>query len=179
MNSVTQFLETRLKLKVNREKSAVAFTSERKFLGHRLLSGGRLGIAPKSLKVAKDKIRQLTRRNRGESLEKVIDRLNGFLLGWVAYYRHAAIRSHLTDLDRWIERKLRCYRLKQRKRSYSIVKFLMSLGVPEERAWILGKAGRSWWRISKSPPIHEAMNAKWFRQAGLVNRVQRYTELQT
>jgi RNA-directed DNA polymerase len=179
MNSVTQFLELRLKLKVNREKSAVAWTWERKFLGHRLLSGGRLGIAPKSLKAAKDRIRQLTRRNRGESLEKVIHELNRFLLGWVAYYRFAAIRSHLADLDHWIERKLRCYRLKQCKRPYSIVKFLRRLGVPEGRAWILGKAGKGWWRLSKSPPIHEAMDVKWFRQAGLVNLVQRYTELQT
>src|SRR5262249_6419503 len=85
MKSVTEFLERKLKLKVNLEKSAVAPTEERKFLGHRILKGGKLGIAPKSLKRAKDKIRELTGRTRGESLEKVVKRLNSFLNGWVVY----------------------------------------------------------------------------------------------
>jgi RNA-directed DNA polymerase len=69
LTSVTRFLEQKLKLRVNRDKSAVAFVSERKFLGHRLLSGGRLGIAPQSLERARGRLRQITRRNRGVSIE--------------------------------------------------------------------------------------------------------------
>lgn len=79
--SVTQFLEGKLRLRVNREKSAVAFVQERKFLGHRLLAGGKLGIAPVSLQRAKNRIRQITRRNRGVELKRMIAELNSFLGG--------------------------------------------------------------------------------------------------
>jgi len=80
MESVTRFLEGKLKLRVNREKSAVAPVGERKFLGHRLLLNGKLGISPKSVQRAKEKIRQITRRNRGVSLAQVIVELNRFLV---------------------------------------------------------------------------------------------------
>jgi hypothetical protein len=105
MESVTRFLEGKLKLRVNREKSAVAPVGERKFLGHRLLLNGKLGISPKSVKRAKEKIRQITRRNRGVSLAQVIVELNRFLVGWLIYYRYAACRAELQRLDHWIRRK--------------------------------------------------------------------------
>jgi RNA-directed DNA polymerase len=178
MDSITQFIERKLKLKVNREKSAVAPGSERKFLGHRLLSGGRLGIAPKSLKRAKKKVREITKRNRGVSLEQVVLELNSFLNGWVVYYRHAAMKGHLTKMDEWLRRKLRCHRLKQRKRSYSIVQWLIQLGVPSERAWTSGKSSKGWWRLSGSPAVAEAMNGVWFKDLGLINLTQRWEALQ-
>jgi RNA-directed DNA polymerase len=128
---VTQFLEGKLRLRVNREKSAVAPVGERKFLGHRLLLNGKLGIAPKSIKRAKEKVRQITRRNRGVSLAQVIVELNLFLVGWITYYRFAACRFELQCLDEWIRRKLRCYRLKQRKRGSSLTGFLRRLGVSD------------------------------------------------
>jgi RNA-directed DNA polymerase len=105
---------------VNRDKSAVAPVGERKFLGHRLLLNGKLGIAPKSVKRAKEKIRQITSRNRGASFAQVILELNLFLVGWLTYYRLAAFRGELIRMDEWIRRKLRCYRLKQRKRGKSL-----------------------------------------------------------
>ena len=117
LSGVTQFLERKLKLRVNREKSAVAPVTERKFLGHRLLPGGGLGIAPQSLDRARERVRQITRRNRGVSLREVTGEINLFLNGWVAYYRHAACKRHLIRMDGWIRRKLRCLRLKQCKRA--------------------------------------------------------------
>jgi RNA-directed DNA polymerase len=120
MDSVIRFLEGKLKLRVNRQKSAVAPVGERKFLGHRLLLNGKLGISPKSVDRAKEKIRQITRRSRGVSLAQVIVDLNLFLIGWITYYRYAACRFDLQCLDQWIRRRLRCYRLKQRKRGASI-----------------------------------------------------------
>jgi len=178
MASVTAFVEKRLRLRVNRDKSAVAHVSERKFLGYRLLSGGKLGIAPKSLARARDRIRQITRRNRGVNLERMIGELNSFLRGWVAYYRHAACKSHLQRLDEWIRRKLRCVRLKQRKRAKPIADFLRSLGVPEWRAWILALSGKGWWRLSGSPQAAEAMTLAWFKDQGLVCLTERYAALQ-
>lgn len=175
--SVNQFLEQKLRLRVNRDKSAVAFVTERKFLGHRLLPGGGLGIAPQSLDRARGRVRQITRRNRGVSFAEVIDELNLFLTGWVAYFRHAACKSHLQRMDEWIRRKLRCLRLKQRKRPGSIAEFLHQLGVPSWRSWLGALSGKGWWRLSGSPPATEGMSLAWFESLGLVSLVQRYGQL--
>ena len=177
MASVTRFLEDRLRLKVNREKSKVATGHERTFLGFRLLSGKMLGIAPKRLQRAKARIRQITRRNRGISLERMIRELNSFLGGWLNYFRLAAMKGHLQRLDEWIRRKLRCVRLKQCKRTYSIAKFLQRNGVPEWRAWLLAVSSKGWWRMAGSPPANEAMSRAWFEEQGLINIVDRYTTL--
>jgi RNA-directed DNA polymerase len=176
--SVTRFLEGVLRLRVNREKSAVAYTEERKFLGHRLLGGGKLGIAPKSLERAKGRIREITGRNRGISLERMIRDLNSFLAGWVTYFRHAACKTHLAALDGWIRRKLRCVRLKQCKGTKTIADFLSWLGVPRWNAWITARSGKGWWRLADSPSVKSAMNNQWFESLGLVNLVHRYVTLQ-
>lgn len=176
--SVTKFLEGQLKLRINREKSAVAFVLERKFLGHRLLPGGGLGMAPVSLQRAKDRIRRITRRNRGVQLSRMISELNSFLVGWVTYFRYAACRGHLQDLDQWVRRKLRCVRLKQRKRARSMAEFLHSLGVPKNRSWTTAACGKGWWRMAASPAAHEAMPPAWFTAQGLVGLAERYAALQ-
>jgi RNA-directed DNA polymerase len=176
--SVTRFLEDVLRLRVNREKSAVASIEERKFLGHRLLGGGRLGIAPKSLERAKERIRQITRRNRGISLVRMIHDLNSFLTGWVTYFRHAACKSHLAALDGWIRRKLRCVRLKQCKGTKTIADFLRGLGVTVANAWRTASSGKGWWRLADCPSAKDAMSNQWFEKLGLVNLVQRYVTLQ-
>lgn len=177
MTSITRFLQKRLRLRVNREKSAVDVVGKRKFLGYRLLPGGRLGIAPQSLKRAKERIRKITRRNRGVSLNRMIGELNEFLVGWVTYFRHAECRRHLCRLDGWTRRRLRCVRLKQRKRAKPIADFLRKLGVPEWRAWLLALSGRGWWRKAGSPQAAEAMTLKWFKEQGLVSLSERYVAL--
>lgn len=179
MASITRFLEKKLRLKVNASKSTVAPVWERKFLGHRLLSGGKLGIAPESLSRMQERVRSLTRRSRGRSLQAVVKELNEYLTGWVTYYRHAAAKTHLLKLDEWIRRKLRCYRLKQRKKSCSIASWLIELGVPKERAWTTAGSPKGWWRLSSTPAVHEAMNQEWFKDLGIVNLTQRYLTLQT
>jgi len=178
MASVVRFLEKKLRLRVNREKSAVAPVGERKFLGHRLLLNGKLGISPKSVDRAKDKIRQITRRNRSVNLVQVIVELNRFLTGWVNYYRYAACRFELQCLDQWIRRKLRCYRLKQRKRGASVAAFLQQRGVPSAQAWRLVSSGKGWTRMSDTPQANQAMSLEWFHTQGLVSLLTRYDSLQ-
>jgi RNA-directed DNA polymerase len=179
MASVVKFLEAKLKLRVNREKSAVARVEERKFLGHRLLSDGRLGIAPGSLERAKDRIRSITRRNRGIGLERMVGELNSFLSGWVTYFRHAAMRNHLVELDGWVRRKLRCVRLKQCKRVKSMVDFSVRQGVSQRQAWCTALSGKGWWRKSGTPTANQAMPYSWWERLGLVCLVSRYEALQT
>jgi RNA-directed DNA polymerase len=174
MVSITRFLEKKLRLRVNQAKSAVAHVHERKFLGYRLLTGGRLGIAPASLKRVRDRIRQITRRNRGVSMMTVIQELNEYLAGWVTYFRHAQCRRHLGHLDQWLRRKVRCYRLKQRKRAKPIADFLMDQGVPEWRSWLLALSGKGWWRMAGSPQASESMPIQWFEKVGMINLTNRY-----
>jgi RNA-directed DNA polymerase len=176
--SLTEFLEGKLRLRVNRAKSAVAHVQERKFLGHRLLNGGTLTIAPSSLDRAKDRVRQITRRNRGVSFEQLIGELNSFLSGWVTYFRHAKARGVLDHLDKWVRRKLRCVRLKHRKRAKGIAAFLRSLGVPSARCWTTAACGKGWWRMSQTPAAQQGMDNAWFKTQGLIDLVARYLALQ-
>jgi len=141
MASAAVFLEGKLRLKVNRQKSAAAPVRERSFLGHRLLSDGRLGGAPKSLARAKHPLIRMTRRRRGIALERMIREVNSFTTGWVTYFRHAACKSALRDIDDWLRRKLRYVRLKQCKRAKPTADFLMKCGVPARRAWFVGGRG--------------------------------------
>jgi RNA-directed DNA polymerase len=177
MVSVSRFLEQKLRLRVNRDKSAVAFVQERKFLGHRLLPGGHMGIAPQSLDRAKERVRHLTRRSRGVSIEQVIDELNSFLTGWVTYFRYAECRTAMREMDGWIRRKLRCLRLKQCRFMNPIANLLRKLGVPRRRAWLLAQSGKGWWRLSGSPPATEGMSVAWFDSLGLVSLTARYAQL--
>ena len=178
LKSVTEFLEGRLRLRVNQAKSAVAPVQERKFLGHRLLPDGTLTIAPKSLERAQERVREITRRNRGVSLEQQIRELNCFLTGWVTYFRHAKARSVLADLGGWARRKLRCVRLKQRKRAKSITDFLHGLGVPWNRCWTTAASGKGWWRMAHTPAAQQGMSNAWFQSQGLVDPLERYLQLQ-
>src|SRR5947209_12947834 len=177
LESVTKFLEQKLRLRVNREKSAAAFVLERKFLGHRLLPGGKLGIAPQSVDRAREGLRRLTRRSRGVSFEQVISEINEFVVGWVTFFRHAAGKTHLTAMDQWLRRRLRCLRLKQCKRTKTIAHFLHRLGVPKDRAWIGASSGKGWWRCADTPPVHEGMSAAWFASLDLVSLTERYVQL--
>ncbi len=179
MDSVVQFLEGKLRLRVNRDKSAVAKVGERKFLGHRLLLNGKLGISPKSLKRAKERIRQITSRSRGVSLAQVIVLLNLFLVGWITYYRYAACRFELQCLDEWIRHRLRCHRLKQRKRGKSVADFLRKLGIPAYQAARIGSSGKGWWRLSNSPPVKLALSNEWFSNQGLVSLLVKYDSLRS
>lgn len=179
MASVKQFLEKRLKLKINEEKSAVALVRERKFLGYTLRMDGQLRLAPQTLQRIKDKIRVQTSRNRGVKLESMIEGLNQYLRGWLGYFYLAASRSVFRDLDSWIRRRLRCYRLKQRKRSWPIAKYLISLGVKAKDAWNLAKSSKGWWRLSLNPTIHRALSNAWFEEQDLFSLEKRHKELNT
>ena len=169
LKSITKFLATRLKLKVNETKSAVAHVTKRKFLGYSFRVDSELKVANQSLVKFKNRIRELTSRNRGRELEHVIKELNQYLNGWISYFRLSANISVFKELDSWIRRRLRCYRLKQRKRTYSVYKFLVELGVSVENAWKLAKSSKGWWRLSLNPNIHTAMSNVWFDKSGLVS----------
>ena len=176
--SVCSYLTNKLKLKVNEQKSQVCNSSETKFLGYTILDSGMITIAAQSISRLKKKVKELTKRNRGVSLEKVILELEPVLRGWLNYFRVAKCKRLLRNLDAWIRRKLRCYRLKQCKRAITLKRFLRSLGVPNWQSWILALSGKGWWRKSGCPQVHQAMNLKWFMDLGLFNMSNNYALLQ-
>lgn len=177
--SMKQFFAKRLKLQINESKSAAAPVEERQFLGYRLLQDGKLVIAEHSLDRLKDKVRHLTKRNRGVNLERVITELNETLRGWINYFHLTQWLSQVRDLDSWIRHKIRCYRIKQCKKTWTLAKFLMNLGVPGYSAWLLAKSGKGWWRLSESIPVHHALNNTWFKKQGLINLTQKTTLVNT
>jgi RNA-directed DNA polymerase len=178
LTSVTGFLQKKLKLQVNPKKSAVARTSERQFLGYRILAGGRLGIAPASLKRMKDRVRKITRRNRSVRFARVIEDLNTFLPGWVSYFQHAQAKTALKRADEWIRRKVRCFRLKQWKRPRTIFQRLHKGGVYRTEAAKLASSGKGWWRKADTPAAHQVLTNRWLADVGLVNLSQHYLLLQ-
>jgi group II intron reverse transcriptase/maturase len=174
MASVKGFIEGKLKLKVNDLKSACALVSERQFLGYRIYQNGDLALSPKTQVRMKRRVRELTYRNRGRAFECIISELNQYLRGWLHYFRLARIASLVRSLDEWIRRRLRCYRLKQRKRSYSIASWIISLGVKTNLAWQLATSSKSWWRLSRNPVINQALPNAWFKKQGLYSLLENY-----
>ncbi len=169
MESISSFLAEKLKVPINREKSAVDVVWRRTFLGYRLGWKARLMAAPESLKRFKDKVRALTRRNQGREFEEVIRKLNSFLQGWLSYFQYGLAPRLRQRLDEWIRHKLRCYRLKQCKRAVGIARLLQNLGVPEYSAWMLALSGKGWWRLSLAWQACKAMSLEWFRKLGLIS----------
>ncbi|QZE13908.1 hypothetical protein K4L44_15370 [Halosquirtibacter laminarini] len=111
----------------------------------------------------------VTKRNRGRSLKQVVEELNPILRGWFNYFKWASCKRILNDIDAWIRRKLRCYRLKQCKKTIAVKRFLNNLGVRTWQSWILALSGKGWWRKSSSPQSHQAMSLQWFDKLGLYN----------
>jgi RNA-directed DNA polymerase len=168
MASVVDFIEKKLKLKVNRAKSEVRHCSEGNFLGYTLLPEGEIRIADQSISRLKEKVRAITRRNRGVNFVQLIEELNLVIVGWSNYFRLATKwLSNIRDLDGWLRRKLRCYKLKQCGRKYTTYKLLRSLGIPESKSWNVVMYSQGWWNMTGKAAVNEAMGLNWFAQQGL------------
>lgn len=166
--SLSEYIEKKLKLKVNRSKSGVRHCSDVKFLGYTLLPEGKIRVADKSIERFKSKVKELTKRNRGVKTEQIVKELNAVITGWANYFHLAnSWLSDIRSLDSWIRRKLRCYRLKQCGRKYTIYKFLRSFGIPENTCWYVVMYSQGWWAMSEKVAVNKAMNLHWFAQLGL------------
>ncbi len=169
MESVTAFLTKRLKLKVNREKSAVARPWERKFLGFSFTIGRepRRRIAPKALERFKGRIRELTRRTRGVSLEQRVKETAAYLNGWRAYFGYCQTPSVLQRLDEWIGRRLRCAIWKQWKRGPKRFAELRQRRVGKDLAAQAAGSPHGPWRLANSPALNMALPISFFVSLGL------------
>src|SRR5215471_2421444 len=170
MASIEEFLAKRLKLKVNKAKSAVAKPSVRKFLGFSFTGGKqpRRRIAPQAIDRLKAKVRELTRRTRGQSLSQVIKELSCYLIGWRGYFGFCETPSVLYTLDRWIRRRLRAVVWKQWKRTRTRFAKLRRRGVGRELAGQTAGSPHGPWRLSNSPALAIALPNAFFASLDLV-----------
>ncbi|UQZ34893.1 group II intron reverse transcriptase/maturase [Paenibacillus sp. PK3_47] len=177
MESVSGFVEGKLKLKVNREKSAVARPWHRKFLGFSFLSQKQatIRLAPKTISRFKERIRELTNRTWSISMEERICRLNRYLMGWLGYFHLASAKKHLQTLDQWIRRRLRMCLWKQWKRVRTRIRELRALGVPEWACFTMANSRRGAWEMSRN--TNNALPTSYWEAKGLKSLLSRYLEL--
>jgi RNA-directed DNA polymerase len=168
MASVSRFLTSKLRLKVNEAKSAVARPDERKFLGFSILNdGSERRIAPKALDKFKTQIRDMTRRTRGLSLRQLIEELTPYLIGWRGYFGFCQTPRVLTNLEAWIRRRLRSYLWRQWQNGRNRFKELRRRGVPKFLAAVAAGSPTGFWRMSGHPAVQMALRNHAFDSLGL------------
>jgi RNA-directed DNA polymerase len=161
----------KLRLKVNEEKSTVARVWDRKFLGYSfwVASGKKvkLRVAPKALKEMKQRLRQITSRNGGRSMERVTEELGAYLRGWKEYFKLSNTPGVFSDLDQWLHRRLRCLHLKQWKNSRTIFSELTRRGAPEQPSAGIVRNARNWWGMASHVAVQTALPGSYFERLGV------------
>jgi len=177
MESMTRLLEGKLKLKVNREKSKVDLVTRRKFLGFSFYfarQGVQVRIHEKSYKKFKEKIREITNRNKGISMAYRLKRLNEITVGWINYFSIAKAKSRINNLEEWIRRRLRACMWKQWKKIKTKFINLKKLGINRHKAWEYANTRKGYWRISKSPILQRTLTNYYLEKLGYKSISKRY-----
>ena len=169
MESISNFIVMELKLKVNSEKSAVAKPQERKFLGFSFTGGAKpkRRIAPKARQRFREKVREMTRRKKGDSMKQRVEELTQYLRGWRGYFGYCETPTVLKELDSWVRRRLRCCYWIQWKTGRRRYDALFRLDVSRELAANTAGSNRGPWYLSKSVALRQAMPNAYFDSIGL------------
>ena len=164
-------LYAELRLRINETKSAVARPWDRKFLGYSFwVAKGRevkRKVASKALEVMKERVREVTSRNGGRSIDQVIKELRGYLLGWKEYFRLADTPGVFRGLDEWIRHRLRAVQLKQWKRGTTVFRELRARGVSEHVAAMAARFTQNWWAAAAHHALHLAFPTSFYDRKGL------------
>jgi RNA-directed DNA polymerase len=169
MESITRFITHHLKLKVNETKSAVARPQERKFLGFSFTAGPEVKrvIAPKALDRFKRRIREITRRAKGVSIQKTIEELASYMRGWRSYFGFCETPEVLVSLTRWVRLRLRAALWRQWKTPHRRRAALLALGVRPRLASNTSGSGRGPWYLAKSKALSVGLSNAYFKSLGL------------
>ncbi|MBT9162483.1 MAG: Group II intron-encoded protein LtrA [Dehalococcoidia bacterium] len=168
MDSITRYLETTLKLKVNVAKSQVAPMSECAFLGF-TIKGKKIRWTDKALADFKHRIKELTGRSWGVSMEYRLRKLGQYLGGWMAYFGISQYYRPVPELDEWIRRRMRMCYWKQWRWPRTKIKNLLALGVSLKSAIQHGCSSNSYWQMSRTPVINQAISNAWLQEQGLLS----------
>jgi group II intron reverse transcriptase/maturase len=184
MASVTTFINRRLRLKVNEGKSAVARPETRHFLGYRLqpVTGGPVEVllSERSEKRLNERIREITPRSRGRSLEAIIIEINAYLQGWLGHFRVCTpgVEQRIQRTDAHIRRRLRAVVLKHWKTKRTTARRLIRLGIKRKTAWRSVYEGRqSIWALSHNPAVDRGLRNAYFAERGLVSLLGRFRKI--
>jgi RNA-directed DNA polymerase len=178
MKSVTEFIEHRLKLRVNRNKSAVDNPARRKFLGFSFYWNkkgmARMRLHPKPMERLKEKVRAITSRSKSMAMEVRIEKLNALTRGWVNYYRPADMQKHCQSIDEWIRARLRMCYWKQWKCTKAKYENLRRLGLSDDLAWRNANTRKGYWRTASSPILLTTLTINFFNRLGLLRLTDIY-----
>ena len=169
------FIEGKLFLKVNREKTKVAHVNYVKYLGHSFYihrEEGRLRIHPKSIQKLKDKIREVTGRSNGMGIQERKDRLNQVVRGWTNYFKKADAKNALKALDEWLRSRIRMVTWKRWKKIRTRYTNLKRAGLDEEQAWMWANTRKGYWRTAHSPILSRVLSNDRIRRAGYLGFLQ-------
>jgi len=180
MESISRFLERRLRLQVNRKKSAVDRPWKRVFLGFSLTwhKVPRIRVAPVSVLRFKSNLKRILRCGTGHNLQKFVEAIASILRGWINYFRLSEVKGIFEELDSWIRRRVRCIIWRQWKRSHTRGKNLMKRGLSEEQSWRSATNGRGPWWNSGATHMNLAFPKRYFDRLGLVSLLDRVVTFQ-
>ncbi len=177
MESSINFLEDELKLTVNREKSAVGSPLKRKFLGFCLLAtknGVKIRPHQKAKSTVKQKLKKITKRNRGRSIEVLFKQTRQLMTGWINYYGIGEMKSFMNELNGWLKRRIRQYIWKQWKNPRTKCKNLIQLGIEKRKAYEWSNTRKGYWRISASYVLHRSLTDEKLIQLGYMDISEKY-----
>lgn len=176
--SIGNYLTRKLKLVVNHQKSRTCSTEGVEFLGFIFHGyGGQIRVSPKKIKKFKDHVREITRRNRGVSMQARIVELRRYLQGWVGYFRLVPLKTFYEDLDKWIRRRMRACFWRQWRHPRTRIRNLFQLGVPKVEALTHGSSSKGPWVMSSSRALHVALSLDFLKQLGVVSLLEIWTKL--
>ena len=185
LESSTRYLEGKLKLKVNRDKSHIAkvnATKKFKFLGFAFGKGKDglfIRVHQKSMQKAKDKLRKLTRRNRGKNVRQVMAEVKRYMQGWLNYYAIASMKNTLAEWNGWLRRRIRMYIWKQWKKPRTKYRNLLKLGIPEKYAWMAAMSRRGYWFTVETGAVKRAISNERLARAGFFDLSLAYESIQS
>ena len=183
LESTQRYLEGKLKLRMNVEKSkVVSVYSIRnfKFLGFALGKGKNgvyIRVHAKSLKKAKAKLKELTSRSQGRNVRKVMQNVKVYIRGWLGNFGIASMKTTMREWDKWLRRRYRCYIWKQWKRPKTRAKSLIQLGIPEWQAKAVSNCRKAYWHMAKNSHVQRAISKERLAQAGYYSILARYESL--
>ena len=168
MHSITQFIERKLKLKINSRKSKVVKATESEFLSF-TFTGKKVRWAQKCLDRFKYRILKLTSRRWGVSMQHRLRKLAQYIRGWMGYFRLSEYYRPIPLLDQWIRRRIRCCFLKQWRKPKTRFKHLVRLGVDKVNAAKIAASSKGYYRLSKTYAVQQALNNNYLAKIGLVS----------
>ena len=180
LSHISPFIEGKLFLKINREKTKVANVAKVKFLGYGFYiyrGQGRLRVYPQSIQKLKEKIRKITGRSNGMGIRQRKERLLQSVRGWVNYFKLADMKKLLKSLDEWMRSRIRMVTWKRWKRVRTHFTNLKRLGLDEERAWMWANTRKGYWRTAHSPILLRTLSNQRLKQAGYPNFCDYYLQV--